>query len=56
MDPGLTEIGNSREAAHGDRVLDLWGLGGLPDVQMDPYREPFRLQTQKGKAKVAGGT
>lgn len=46
MGSGITEIANSREEAHGDRVLDMWGLECLSDIQMNIYSEPSKSPTQ----------
>lgn len=45
MGIGITEIANSREA-HGDRVLDMWGLECLSDIQMNIYSKPSKSATQ----------
>lgn len=46
MGSGITEIANSREAARGDGVLDMWGLECLSDIQMNISSEPSESPAQ----------
>lgn len=52
MGTDITEIGNSRGKAHsgghGDRVLDMLGLGWLSGIQMNIDAEPLRSRVQQG--------